>query len=219
MHPHKDTHTHVYMYIYMQCFMHTCNYACYNHYIDIFNNAPCTNTFVKVLWPHFVQPLTRLQHFFGRTSTISKQHLWHMQYSFLEIWPSLTFQCVQYVLRESAPSLCTFWQWISASNLEPIYKIMYYSLLKRWQETWVKHCIEEMYVYNYIYRSLKEVKVSWRSNCRFKNKQRSGMYGKMQLVGKKCLERRVPVPVVEIRTLHTDLDRKIALLQKGMLHH
>ena len=41
---------------------------------------------------------------------------------------------------------------------------------------------------------------------------------KMQLVGKKCLERRVPVPVVEIRTLHTDLDRKIALLQKGMLH-
>jgi hypothetical protein len=41
----------------------------------------------------------------------------------------------------------------------------------------------------------------------------------MQLVGKKCLERRVPVPVVEIRTLHTDLDRKIALLQKGMLHH
>ena len=92
MHPHKDTHTrrHMYIniYIYMQCFMHTCNYACYNHYIDIFNNAPCTNTFVKVLWPlwpHFVQPLTRLQHFFGRTSTISKQHLWHMQYSFLDM--------------------------------------------------------------------------------------------------------------------------------------
>ena len=77
-----------------------------------------------------------------------------------------------------------------------------------------------MYVYNYIYKIPQRGEGFLKKQLPFqKQTEKRNVWKKMQLVGKKCLERRVPVPVVEIRTLHTDLDRKIALLQKGMLHH